>query len=65
MNIVEQVKVKRGRRSKKDILKAEEEKKQLEEKQQQEKQEVVENTVINETILLVERNENRIVYGSW
>ena len=65
MNIVEQVKVKRGRRSKKDILKAEEEKKQLEEKQQQEKQEVVENTVINETILLVEemKIESSMVVG--
>ena len=42
-NIVEPVKVKRGRRSKKDILKAEEDKKKQEE-----------NTVISETILLVE-----------
>ena len=47
-NIVEPVKVKRGRRSKKDILKAEEEKKQQQQQQQQE------NTVISETILLVE-----------
>lgn len=42
-NIVEPVKVKRGRRSKKDILKAEEDKKKQEE-----------NIVISETILLVE-----------
>jgi hypothetical protein len=46
-NIVEPVKVKRGRRSKKDILKAEEDKKLLQLQLQ-------ENTVISETILLVE-----------
>ena len=51
-NIVEPVKVKRGRRSKKDILKAEEEKKLLQQQQQQE------NTVISETILLVEEINN-------
>ena len=46
---VEQAKAKRGRRTKKDILKAEEEKKQIQEKEVE-----VENTIISETILVVE-----------
>jgi hypothetical protein len=46
---VEQVKAKRGRRTKNDILKAEEEKKQMQEKEVE-----GENTIISETILVVQ-----------
>lgn len=48
---VEPAKAKRGRRTKKDILKAEEEKKQMQEKEVEVE---VENTIISETILVVQ-----------